>query len=89
MYPKRKRISFTKLLLIPLAFFVKDMIATQILLAQEPGITGKAAFYFALALLPGTLVFKTGSAIPVNAFIGLVISVIIYVVQDRRRTRLR
>ena len=78
-----------KLLLIPLAFFVKDMIATQIFLAQEPGITDKAAFYFALALLPGTLVFTTSASIVVNVFIGLMISVIIWVVQRRRFRRLR
>ena len=84
-----RRVSFAKLLLIPLAFLLKDLIATQILLAQEPGLTDRAVFYFALALLPGTLVFTTGSAIPVNVFIGLVISVIIYVVQKRRRRRLR
>ena len=78
-----------KLLLIPLAFFVKDMIATQIFLAQEPGITDKAAFYFALALLPGTLVFNTSSSIVVNVLIGLVISVTIYIVQRQRSSRLR
>ena len=78
-----------KLLLIPLAFFVKDMIATQIFLAQEPGITDQAAFYFALALLPGTLVFTTSSAIVVNVLIGLAISVTIYIVQRYRSSRLR
>lgn len=78
-----------KLLLIPLAFFVKDMIATQIFLAQEPGITDKAAFYFALALLPGTLVFTTSSSIVVNVLIGLAISVTIYIVQRYRSSRLR
>lgn len=78
-----------KLLLIPLAFFVKDMIATQIFLAQEPGITEKAAFYFALALLPGTLVFTASASIPVNVCFGFMLSVIIYIVQKRRSRRLR
>ena len=89
MLEQRRPISFAKLLLIPLAFLVKDIIATMALLAQEPGISERAVFYYALALLPGSFFVVTGYAITVNLFIGVLISVIIYVVQHRRARRLR
>jgi high-affinity Fe2+/Pb2+ permease len=85
---KQKQIGFGTLLLIPLAFLVKDIIATIAVLSREPGITERAVFYYAIALLPGTLVFTTGSAIPVNFFIGVLISVIIYLVLKLRPRRL-
>ena len=84
---KRKHISFGKLLLIPLAFLVKDIIATMAILSTEPGITERAVFYYALALLPGTLVVRTGSAIPVNLVFGVTISIIIYAVLKLRARR--
>lgn len=83
-YRKSKPVSFAKLLLIPLAFLLKDMIATMAILSTEPGITERAVFYYAIALLPATLVFTTGSAIPVNLFIGVMIAVIIWLVKRRR-----
>ena len=86
---ERKQISFVKLLLIPLAFLVKDVIATMAILSTEPGITERAVFYYALALLPATLFVVTGYAIAVNLVIGVLISVIIYVVRNRRWRRLR
>lgn len=89
MLEQRRPISFAKLLLIPLAFLVKDIIATMAILAQEPGISGRAVLYYAIALLPGSLFVVTGYAITVNLVIGVLISVIIYVVQHRRARRLR
>ena len=77
---RQARISFGKLLLIPLALLVKDIIATFAVLSREPGITETAVHYYALALLPGTLFVITGQAIPVNLLIGLSISVIAYVI---------
>ena len=67
------------MLLIPLAFLVKDFIAIQLFLSQEPGITERVAFYFAIASLPATLFVTTAYAMAVNLFIGATMSVIVYV----------
>jgi hypothetical protein len=75
-----KQVNFGTLLLIPLAFLVKDVIATTALLSREPGITDTAAYYFALASLPGTLFVTTGYAMALNLLIGALTSVIFYVV---------
>ena len=85
---RQERISFGKLLLIPLAFFVKDIIATFAILSREPGITANAVHNYALALLPGTFFVVTGYAIPVNLLIGFSLSVIVYVILKLRPTRL-
>jgi hypothetical protein len=89
MLEQRRPISFAKLMLIPGAFLLKDIIATMAILAQEPGISGRAVLYYTIALLPGTLFVVTGYAITVNLLIGLLISVTIYVVQRLRSSRLR
>ena len=85
---RKERISFGKLLLIPLAFLVKDIIATVAVLSREPGITETAVHNYALALLPGTLFVVTGYAIPVNLLIGLSLSVVVYVILKLRPGRL-
>jgi hypothetical protein len=84
---ERKQVDLGTLLLIPLAFLVKDIIATMALLSREPGITERAAYYFALASLPATLFVTTAYAMAVNLLIGALTSVIVYVViklQTRR-----
>jgi hypothetical protein len=50
-----KQVSKAWLLVPPLAFLLKDIVATIALLSREPGITANAAFYYAIAMLPGTL----------------------------------
>jgi hypothetical protein len=84
----RKSISLGTLLLIPLAFLVKDFIATQILLSREPGISERDAYYFAIASLPATLFVTTAYAMAVNLLIGGMASAIIYVVMKLNSRRL-
>jgi hypothetical protein len=75
------------LIATPLGFFLKDVIATIALLATEPGITAKASYYYALALLPGPLVFDdAGSAMVVNVIFGALVGLIPYLLLKRRRT---
>jgi hypothetical protein len=66
------------LFLIPSAFFLKDIIATVALLSTEPGITKRAALYFHLALLPGTLFVNAGGATAVNLVIGVALGGLLY-----------
>ena len=82
-----KKISFWILLLIPLTFLVKDIIAINLFLSQEPGITASTAYYFALALLPATLFVSAAYAMAVNLLIGALASVIVYVVLKRQARR--
>ena len=85
---QRRQVKFGTLLLIPVAFLAKDIIATIAVLSQEPGISERAVLYYAIALLPGTLFVTTGSAMLLNSLIGLAISIIIFVVQKLRPRRL-
>ena len=85
---ERKPISFATVLLIPLAFLVKDVIATVAFLSREPGITERVAFYFAIASLPATLFVTTAYAMAVNLVIGGMTSVVIYVVMKVYSRRL-
>jgi len=70
----------------PLGFFLKDVIATNALLATEPGITAKAKNYYALALLPGALVVDdAGPATVVNMIFGALVGLIIFLLLSRRK----
>jgi hypothetical protein len=62
----------------PLAFLLKDVIATIAVLLTEPGITARAAFYYSIALLPGTLFVNSGEATLLNIFVGAVVGLLLY-----------
>lgn len=49
------------MLLPPLLLFLKDLVAINLVLATEPGITSQTARYFALSQLPGPLFFDEAS----------------------------
>jgi hypothetical protein len=72
------------LILLPLAFLLKDVIATMALLATEPGITDTATFYYLIALLPGALFFSAGYAILFNIFFGVLLGLVLYLWAIRR-----
>lgn len=74
------------LIIPPLAFFLKDIIATMILLSTEPGITPRAAFYYSVALLPGTLVVSAGQALVVNILFGILIGGILFLLVIRQNS---
>ena len=63
------------LIIPPVALFLKDIIATMILLSTEPGITPGAAFFYSVALLPGSLIVNAGQALVVNILFGVLIGV--------------
>ncbi len=64
----------------PLAFLLLDILATTVLLLlAEPGVTPKAALYYHIALLPGTLFVSADGAIFVNMMFGLLIGAILFV----------
>ena len=63
----------------PLLFFLKDVISTTALLSTEPGITGKAAFYYSLGLLPGSLVADSATtATVVNVLFGALVGLTLF-----------
>ena len=63
----------------PLLFFLKDVIATTALLSTEPGITAKAAFYYSLGLLPGSLVADSATtATVVNVLLGALVGLTLF-----------
>ena len=70
----------------PIAILLKDIIATIAVLSAEPGITAKASRYYAIALLPGSLVVNTGSAMVVNLIFAAFMSFILYllIINSRR-----
>jgi hypothetical protein len=72
------------LILLPLAFLLKDLIATMALLATEPGITNTATFYYLITLLPGALFFSAGHAILFNIFFGVLLGLVLYLWAIRR-----
>lgn len=62
------------LILPPLLMVLKDTIATFAILATEPGITAKAKYYYALALLPGSwIVDDAFPATIVNVLLGVIV----------------
>lgn len=67
------------LILPPLLVFLKDTIATLAILATEPGITAKAKYYYALALLPGSWVVDDAfPATIVNVLLGALIGLALF-----------
>ena len=67
------------LFLPALLFFIKDTIATIAILATEPGITARAKFYYALALMPGSLIVEDASpAMIANVFVGAVMGLMLF-----------
>ena len=61
-------------------FFLKDVIATNALLATEPGITARAKHYYGIALLPGPLfVNDAAPALVANLIFGALVGLMLYV----------
>ncbi len=74
------------ILLPPLMFLLKDIIATIAVLSTEPGITAKAKLYYVIALIPGGFVVdNASSAIFVNVIVGAFISLILYILLIQRK----
>jgi len=71
------------LILPPLVFLLKDMIATIAVLSNEPGVTPRAVMYYRIAQLPGRLFFGADGATLFNILVGIVIGWLLY----RRATR--
>jgi len=81
-----KQVSKVWLLIPPLAFLVKDIVATIVVLSREPGITTNAASYYAIAMLPGTLI-SGESAMLINLSFGVLAGLILYFALLWQRTR--
>jgi hypothetical protein len=62
------------LISIPGAFVFKDVLATILVLSNEPGISGRKAFYYSIALLPGSLLVSNGLAPLANIALGFLIA---------------
>ena len=75
-----KQTSKLWLIVPPLAIFLKDIVATNAILAMEPGITLEAKYYYGLALLPGSLVVEdvTGVLFSVNILFGAIVGLILF-----------
>jgi hypothetical protein len=74
------------LLCVPtLCFTAKDITATIVILATEPGITARASFYYSIALLPGTLFVSNGNAFFVNILFGAFLGGLLYLLETRRK----
>jgi hypothetical protein len=72
------------LIIPPAAFLLKDVIATIAVLSREPAISSKAAHYYAIAMLPGTLI-SPESAMLLNLIIGSLIGGILYLTMGRKQ----
>ena len=72
-----KRVSKAWLLIPPLAFLLKDIVATMAVLSREPGITANVAFYYAIVMLPGTLI-SGELAILINLIFGVIVGLVLY-----------
>jgi hypothetical protein len=86
MSQRLKKISL--LIIPPLAFLLKDIIATMAVLSTEPGITAKAAIYYSIALLPSTILANPGLAMLFNVLFGGLIGWILYRLVNRREKTL-
>lgn len=74
----------------PLAFLVFDLLATTVLLfLAEPGITPRAALYYHIALLPGTLLVSADGAVFINMLFGLLIGCVLFLGITWRNFRTR
>ena len=72
-----KKVSKAWLVIPPVAFLFKDIVATEAMLSREPGITAKVAFYYAIAMLPGTLI-SGESAMLINLVFGVGVGLMLY-----------
>jgi len=66
------------ILALPALFVIKDIVATMAILSTEPGITSKAALYYRVAMLPGTLWFGGAAATLFNVIFGLIVGTVLY-----------
>jgi len=67
---RRSLIKIWLLIIPPLGFLLKDILATMVVLSTEPGITPRAALYYHIALVPGTLFVSADGAILFNVLFG-------------------
>lgn len=81
-----KQVSKAWLFIPPLAFLLKDIVVTIAVLSREPGITANAAFYYSIAMMPGTL-FGGEAALLINLIVGVLMGVAIYFAVLWQRTR--
>ena len=81
-----KQVSKAWLFIPPLAFLLKDIVATIAVLSREPGITANAASYYAMAMLPGALI-SGESAMLINVSFGVLVGVTLYFALRWSRTR--
>ncbi len=74
------------LIVLPLAFLLKDLIATMAVLSTEPGITSKAVLFYGIALLPGSLFLGTSQyTLLFNLLFGALLGVVFYVRAIRQK----
>jgi len=67
------------LILPPLMILLKDVIATLLMFATEPGITAKTHYYYSLALLPGSWIVD--DALPAtiaNVLLGVLVGLALF-----------
>ena len=84
--PETQRKPIWLLIVIPpLLFIAKDIIATMVVLSYEPGITEKAVINYSLQLLPGSLFVPNNYALTLNAGFGVAIGSLLYFVARYRR----
>ena len=81
-----KRLTIIAVILaLPVIFVIKDIVATMAVLSTEPGITAKAALYYRIAMLPGTLWFGGGAAMVFNFVFGVVVGFVLYLSEKRKK----
>jgi hypothetical protein len=73
----RNSLGISLLIVTPLAFVLKDVIATMAVLAAEPGISAEAARYYSLAMLPGPLFVESWVTV-FNFIFGALVGLILY-----------
>jgi hypothetical protein len=66
------------LIVPPLSFLLKDLVATMVVLSTEPGITARAVFFYSVALLPGSLFASNGMAPIDNVAVGLCLALVLF-----------
>jgi len=81
----KKLTTIAVILVLPVMFVIKDIVATMALLSTEPGVTANAALYYRLATLPGTLWFGGGAAMSFNVLFGLVVGLFLYLLVKRKK----
>lgn len=65
------------LVIPPLGFVLKDVVATIAILSTEPGISAKASMYYSIAMLPGPL-FAESWVMLFNFSFGVLVGLILY-----------